>query len=270
MSQLADLERSRRRHFAAPGGSFDRLIGILRIALPAGVGALMAIMAIAPATDRNEFSFLLDRNTVDLSPERLKVEQALYRGEDKLGQPFTLRGESAVQRTSKVPVVELTGLIASFSLNGKNAEVSAQRGVFDMTKNSVRVIGPMQFSSESGYAMTANDVAIDLDTKTLRSTGGMEGSDAKNSVSGGAMIGDWKKQQFGLSGGVSGRAPFGSYRSAAMTADLTREQVRLSGGVSGLTRFGSYSADSAFADQKSGSVVLQGNAKLRINGNALR
>ena len=63
MSQLADIERSKRQAFAAPGGSFDRLIGVLRVALPAGVGALAAILVISPVTERNEFSFLLDRNT---------------------------------------------------------------------------------------------------------------------------------------------------------------------------------------------------------------
>ena len=270
MSQLADLERSKRQAFAAPGGSFDRLIGVLRVALPAGVGALAAILIISPATERNEFSFLLDRNTIEQSPERLKVEAALYRGQDKDGFPFTLRGESAIQKTSAVEVIALSGLLASFSLNGKPAEVSAQLGAFDMTSNVVRVVGPMQFSSDSGYALTANDVTLDIDSKTLTSTGRVDGSDSKSSLSAGAATGDWDTQQFGLSGGVSGSLPFGTYSSASLAVDLTKEQARLTGGVSGTTRFGTYSADTLFADQKSGDVVLQGNARLRINGNALR
>jgi lipopolysaccharide export system protein LptC len=270
MSQLADIERNKRQAFAAPGGSFDRLIGVLRVALPAGVGALAAILIISPATDRNEFSFLLDRNTVEKSPERLKVESALYRGQDKDGFPFTLRGESAIQKTSSVQVVELSGLLASFSIKGKPAEVSAQRGAFDMRANTVRVRGPMQFSSDSGYALTANDVSLDLETKTLTSNGRVDGSDADSSLSAGAATGDWDAQKFGLSGGVSGRLPFGTYSAAMLAVDLTKEQARLSGGVSGTTRFGTYRADNVFADQKSGDVVLSGNARLRINGNALR
>ena len=270
MSQLADIERSKRQHFAAPGGSFDKLIGFLRVALPAGVGALAAILVISPATERNEFSFLLDRYTIEQAPERLKVEAALYRGQDKDGFPFTLRGESAVQKTSAVELIELTGLLASFALNGKPAEVSAQRGAFDMTTNIVRVLGPMQFSSDSGYALTANDVAIDMDGKTLTSTGRVDGSDRKSALSAGAATGDWDAQQFGLSGGVSGRMPFGTYSAAMLSVDLAKEQARLTGDVSGTTRFGTYRADSVFADQKTGNVVLDGHARLRINGGALR
>ncbi len=270
MSQLADLEQSKRQAFAAPGGSFDRLIGVLRVALPAGVGALAAIMMISPATERNEFSFLLDRNTVEKSNERLKVESALYRGQDKDGYPFTLRGESAIQKTSAVEVIELSGLLASFALNGKPAEVSAQRGAFDMRANIVRISGPMQFSSDSGYALTANDVSLNMDTKTISSNGRIDGSDAKGALSAGSATGDWRAQTFGLSGGVSGRLPFGTYSAAMLKVDLNKEQARLSGGVSGTTRFGTYRADSVFADQKSGDVVLSGNARLRINGNALR
>ncbi len=270
MSQRADLERSRQRAFAAPGGSFDRLIGFLRIALPAGVGALGAILIISPTTERNEFSFLLDRKTLEQAPERLKIADALYRGQDDAGQPFNVRGESAIQRTSDSPLVELTGLLASFSLEGKPAVVSAQRGAFDRNSNIVRVIGPMQFSSDNGYALTANDVAIDLNSKTMRSTGGIEGSDAQNSVSGGQAKGDYDTRTFGLSGGVAGKAPFGSYRTNALSADLAAEQVRMNGGVSGTTRFGTFSADTLFADQKAGTVVLQGNAKLRISGGAIK
>lgn len=270
MSQLADIERSKRQAFAAPGGSFDRLIGILRVALPAGVGALAAVLVISPVTDRNEFSFLLDRNTVDLAPERLKITDALYRGQDKDGQPFTVRGESAIQRSSKVPEVELTGLLASFSVNGQRSEVSAQNGRLNLNTNIISIDGPMQFISDSGYSLSANDVAIDVKEKTLRSTGGVNGSNAKGALAGERFSGNWATQQFGLSGAVAGRAPFGSFSGSDLRADLAKEQVRLTGGVAGTTRFGTYRADTLEADQKAGTVVLQGNARLRIDGGALQ
>ncbi len=40
--------RGRRQHFAAPGGSHDRLVGFLARALPMGVGVIAALMIITP------------------------------------------------------------------------------------------------------------------------------------------------------------------------------------------------------------------------------
>ncbi|MFD2580304.1 hypothetical protein ACFSTD_20495 [Novosphingobium colocasiae] len=39
---------SRRRQFARPGGSHDRLVAFLAKALPAGIGVMVAVMVLAP------------------------------------------------------------------------------------------------------------------------------------------------------------------------------------------------------------------------------
>ena len=62
--------RNKRRAFAAPGSSHDRLIRFLVRVLPAGVGAVAAVMILAPFTPRGEISFLLDRNRVAVTSER--------------------------------------------------------------------------------------------------------------------------------------------------------------------------------------------------------
>ena len=51
MSRRAEDQRSQRKEFAAPGGSFDRTIRILRIALPVAVGVVIAILLLAPLVD---------------------------------------------------------------------------------------------------------------------------------------------------------------------------------------------------------------------------
>lgn len=63
-TQEAEQLRSRRQHFAAPGGSHDRLVRLLARVLPMGVGVLAALMVITPLSPRGEVSFLLDRNKV--------------------------------------------------------------------------------------------------------------------------------------------------------------------------------------------------------------
>ena len=77
MSVLAQQQRTRRQHFAAPGGSHDRLIRLLRVLLPAVVGMLVAILAVSPFTESRELSFLLAKDAVDVAPERMRVTEAL-------------------------------------------------------------------------------------------------------------------------------------------------------------------------------------------------
>ena len=112
MSQQADQIRDKRRAFALPGGSLDRTIRILAIALPALIGAIAATMLIAPLSPRGEVSFILDRNKVDTARDRLRVDNAMYRGRDEQGRPFSLTAGEAVQRSASVPVVRLSELTA--------------------------------------------------------------------------------------------------------------------------------------------------------------
>ena len=99
-TQEAKALRSKRQHFAAPGGSHDKLIGFLARALPMGVGVVAALMIITPLSPRGEVSFLLDRNEVAVINERLSVDNAMYRGRDNRGRPFSITAGEAVQRSS--------------------------------------------------------------------------------------------------------------------------------------------------------------------------
>ena len=110
MSAQADLERSYRQRWALPGGRHDRLIRAMRVVLPSIIGLLVAILAFSPFTGKQELSFVLNKDEVNLSRERLRVVEALYRGEDSKGRPFSLRAGSAVQKTSAQPILDMTSL----------------------------------------------------------------------------------------------------------------------------------------------------------------
>ena len=104
MTVQADQIRSKRRRFANPGGSHDKLVRALAVALPAGIGVLAAIMVFSPLSPRGEVSFLLDRNKVAVVDDRLRVDRAMYRGADDKGRPFSITAGSAVQHTAANPV----------------------------------------------------------------------------------------------------------------------------------------------------------------------
>lgn len=168
--------RSRRQTLAAPGGSHDRMVRVLARLLPMGVGVIAALMVITPLSPRGEVSFLLDRNKVAVIDERLSVDNAMYRGRDNLGRPFSLLAGDAVQRSSAEGLVRMQDLVAQLLLNEGPARLSAEGGVYNIDKEVVAVNGPLRLSASDGYRMTASGVSVDLKARTLSGDAGVEGA----------------------------------------------------------------------------------------------
>lgn len=176
MTAQADMVRSRRMRFALPGGFHDRLVRTLAVVLPAGVGVLFAIMVFSPLSPRGEVSFLLDRNKVAVVEDRVRVERAMYRGEDNSGRPFSLTAGQAVQRSAATPVVAMRDLVARILLSSGPAVLNAGTGAWNLDDQRVSVTGPVVFSAADGYRMTSSDVDIDLQGQRMQSRGRVEGS----------------------------------------------------------------------------------------------
>ncbi len=168
--------RSQRQHFAAPGGSHDKLVRFLGKALPIGVGILAAFMVITPLSPRGEVSFLLDRNKVAMIDERLSVDNAMYRGQDNKGRPFALTAGEAVQRSSAEGIVRMKDLVARLTLADGPASLTADAGAYDINAERVDVIGPVRLQAADGYSMTASGVTVDLEARLMEGSEGVEGS----------------------------------------------------------------------------------------------
>lgn len=168
--------RSARKHFAAPGGSHDKLVKFLGAALPMGVGVLAAFMIITPLSPRGEVSFLLDRNKVAIIEERLRVDNAMYRGQDNKGQPFTLTAGEAVQKSQSEGVVRMSDLVARVVLPEGPARIGAQAGNYAIEDEVVAVSGPVTMTAADGYRMTANNVSVSLESRRMTGSNGVEGS----------------------------------------------------------------------------------------------
>lgn len=200
MSEIALQERSRRKRWARPGSSHDRIVRTLLAILPAGIGVLGAFLVTAPLFMGGDMSFVLDKNKVDVASERLRIQAARYRGADGKGQPFVLQAGSAVQKSSAEPVVELNDLSAAIRLSDGPARVEAQRGRYDMDSEQVAVDGPIQFRTSDGYRLDTRDSTIDLKSRQLTGTGA-----------------------------VSGSTPLGNFSGDRMTADLDKRTVKIDG-----------------------------------------
>lgn len=176
MTVEADKIRTRRQAFAAPGSPLDRMVRILAVGLPALVGVVAAMMIITPLGPTAEISFLLDRNKVAIADDRLRVDNAMYRGVDSHGRPFSLSAGDAVQSSISVPVVELHELVARIVLPEGPAELTAPAGAYDIDKEQVSIPGVVRFSAADGYSLIARNVLVDLPSRSLVGNGRVEGA----------------------------------------------------------------------------------------------
>lgn len=176
MSEAAVRERIRKQGWAAPGGFHDFIVRFLKLALPVSIGVLVAFLAMAPLKKGQEISFLLDKNRVEVAKERMRVQAASYRGQYNLGRPFTINAASAVQATSRDPIVDVLGMTAGIELESGPATLRAGRGRYNLERETVDVIGPILFAAADGYRLRTRDVAVDLNSRTLQSRGRVDGS----------------------------------------------------------------------------------------------
>jgi lipopolysaccharide export system protein LptC len=192
--------RNTRQHFAAPGGSHDRLVGFLAKALPMAVGVVAALMVITPLSPRGEVSFLLDKNKVAVVHERLRVDNAMYRGLDDNRRPFSLTAGSAVQKSSKEGIVRMDDLVGRMLMSDGPAQIVAPAGQYDLRTQVVDIDGDVHFTAADGYNVLARGVKINLAKQTL--------------------VG---------SNGVSGAIPGGTFSANRLEADLAARTILLDG-----------------------------------------
>ena len=200
MSELAERERVVKRGWATPGGFHDHFIRVLKIAMPALIGVVLAFLAFAPLEDKQEVSFVLDKNKVEQAEERMRVQSAQYRGQDSLGRPFILNARSAIQESSAVPEVQIRDMSAQIQLDSGPARLQALNARYNMDSDQVDVVGPIVLTAEDGYRLGTRDVRVDLRSQTLASRGAVEG---------------WM--------------PLGRFTASSLQADLRERRVVLSG-----------------------------------------
>jgi len=202
MSEAATRDRAFKQHWAVPGSRHDQIVRFAKVALPSAVGALIAILALAPLDKDGDVSFILDKNKVDNAPERMRVEAARYVGEDNRGQRFEISAQSALQRTSDVPIVDIQGMMARLGLAQGPVTIAANQGRYNLDTQQVAVNGPVNVVGPDGYRLRTSDVTVDLKQRRVQSDGG-----------------------------VSGEMRLGRFEAATLSADLGDRKVVLGGGA---------------------------------------
>ena len=202
LSRSLVRERAVKQRWAVPGSAHDRLVRWTKIALPSAVGVLVAILALAPLDRHGDVSFILDKKKVDNATERMRVETARYTGTDNQGRQFVMVADSAVQRSSDTPLVELKGLLAELGLSDGKLRVAAPNGQYNIDTQKVAITGPVRVVGPDGYRIATRDVTVDLKSKQLASAGP-----------------------------VSGQTRLGTFEARQLHADLGARTVTLDGGA---------------------------------------
>ena len=188
--------------WAKPGSSHDRLVRWTKIALPIAVGVLIAILALAPLDKKGDVSFLLDKKKVDSAPERMRVEQARYTGTDDKGQQFQIVAKHAVQPSSDKPIVDINGMLARLGLAQGPVLIAANKGRYNLDAQQVNIDGPVKVDGGDGYHLGTRDVAVDLKTRKLQSSGPVAGSMRLGQFQAGRMQADLGTRTVVLTGGA--------------------------------------------------------------------
>lgn len=190
MPEAAVRDREVKQQWAVPGSQHDRLIRIAKIALPASVGVLIAFLALVPLENRGDVSFILDKNKVENAPERMRVDVARYVGEDNLGRPFMIVARSAVQRSSDLPIVDISGMLARLMLPQGPVTIVADLARYNLDEQMVRVVGPIRVTGPDGYRLNTSDVTVDLKQRSVTGSGGVRGEMRLGQFTAGRMRAD--------------------------------------------------------------------------------
>jgi lipopolysaccharide export system protein LptC len=168
--------RTGKQRWAEPGSLHDWLVKWTKIVLPMAVGVLIAVLALAPLGKKSDVSFILDKKKVANAPERMRVEQARYVGTDGKGQQFTMIANRAIQPSSDVPIVDISGMSARLDLEKGPLFIAANKGRYDLDTQKVMIDGPVKVAGADGYRLATRDVTVDLKQRQVASGGPVAGA----------------------------------------------------------------------------------------------
>lgn len=190
-----------RQRAVLPGGALDRWMVPLKRLLPFIAAATLIGVLVLTLSARQEFSFIVSKDKVARSSERLRVTRAVYRGADSKGRPFSVSAGEAVQRSSATPIVEMRDLLANMTLSGGRARVRATSGLYDIEHDRLTLNGPVD-AVQGGYSLNTGRVVLDVPAEHVVSDGP-----------------------------VTGRSRLGQFTAAHLDADVVGERLVLSGGA---------------------------------------
>jgi lipopolysaccharide export system protein LptC len=202
MADRASSGRSSKPRWARPGSGHDRIVRLTKIALPSAVGALLAILALAPLEKKGDVSFILDKKKVQSAPERMRVESARYTGTDDKGQQFVMVANRAIQPSSDSPLVNIRGMFARLNEAQGPLVIAANQGRYNLDTQRVAIDGPVNVAGADGFHLNTSNVLVDLNDRRLASQGPAQGALRLGQFSANHISADLNDRTVVLNGGA--------------------------------------------------------------------
>ncbi len=184
------------------GGWRDQLRSNLIWILPIASLLLLGLMLVWPFMSGRQASFILSKQGIEANNDVLRMKRPQYRGRDNKGRPFVISAAHATQKDNKNPLVELVDLDATINVTEGQAQVRADRGIFDIKREQLRIAGKISVERADGYIFNTRDALLDLPSRVA--TG-------KN--------------------GVTGQTPVGSFYAKSFRVNVETGLVTFEGGV---------------------------------------
>ncbi len=191
-----------RQRAALPGSRHDQVMGLFKWLLPVLAVVVLGGIIAWPLAKVQEFSFLLAKDKVGMAHERLRLDNAVYRGETTRGEAFEIRAGGAVQRSSAVPVVELVDLTAKLAMADGPATVTAPSGRYFLDTEKLQINGPVKLDSTAGYSLDSTTVDVDLNSRSVSTDAAVTGTLPIGTFRAGQMQGDVQGRRIILDHGV--------------------------------------------------------------------
>ncbi len=145
----------------------SRLVRFLRIAIPAGIVVVVAVLVVA--TFFNPFrliaAFPIDPGKVSLSGTKITMELPRLNGFTNDGRPYELTAHAAAQDITKPEILELQDIGAHLEMrDGQQVKLNSISGVYDTKAEILKLNNHIVLTSNTGYEARLNEATINVTT----------------------------------------------------------------------------------------------------------
>lgn len=143
----------------------SRFVRFLRMAIPAGILAIIAIIIVA--TFFNPFrliaAFPIDPSKISLSGTKIVMELPRLNGFTADSRPYELTARAAAQDITKLEILELKDISAHVELkDGQRVTIKSINGVYDTKGELLKLNDHIVLNSSSGYEGHLSEATVNV------------------------------------------------------------------------------------------------------------
>lgn len=148
---------------------YSRMVGTLRLVLPALAAILLGLVVAWPRLTANDDKFQIGFSQLSPSSvEHLSMVNARFYGLNRRNQPFTLTADVATEDEPGSGLIVLDQPKGDFiTTGGKGVYVEARRGFYQQKQQYLDLEGEVALFHEDGYELHTEKARVDLKTSEV-------------------------------------------------------------------------------------------------------